>query len=101
MLPTPLQLMVSNDCQWVRTKLVEEGLVVNKKKAKQLFTHHDLTRVLVTLWTEVDLGYIHERHRVQFTFIFRMYCWTGARIGAFLKGSLDIRYVAFCLNPAK
>ncbi|KAL2440885.1 hypothetical protein ABEF95_008226 [Exophiala dermatitidis] len=48
---------------WVRKTLTAEGLVD-------------------------DLIYIHERYRLQFTFIFLVYCWTGARIGAFFKGAL-------------
>jgi hypothetical protein len=57
--------------------------MVNIKRPKHNFSVVDLTRVLVTLWTKDDLIFISERYRLQFTFIFRVYCWTGARLGAF------------------
>jgi hypothetical protein len=53
-----------------------------------LLTLRDLTRVLLTLWTRDDLIFIHERSRIQFTLIFRMNCWTGARLSAFFTGGL-------------
>jgi hypothetical protein len=62
--------------------------VVNKKRPKHNFSVSDLTRVLVTLWVKDDLIFIPERYRLQFTFIFRVYCWTGARLGAFFTGGL-------------
>ena len=36
-----------------------------------------------TLWTQDGLIFIPEGYRVQATFITHVYCWTGARIGAF------------------
>jgi len=74
--------------QWVRRTLTAEGLVVNKRREKHLFTLRDLTRILLAPWTRDDLIFIHERSRIQFTLIFRMYCWTGARLGAFFTGGL-------------
>jgi hypothetical protein len=74
--------------QWVRRTLTAEGLVVNKRREKHLFTLRDLNRLFLTLWTRDDLIFIHERSRIQFTLIFRMYCWTGARLGAFFTGGL-------------
>lgn len=68
--------------------LTAEGLVVNKRRPKHLFTLRDLTRLLLTLWTEDDLIFVHERYLLQFTLIFRIYCWTGARLAAFFTGSL-------------
>jgi hypothetical protein len=39
-------------------------------KPKHNFGKEDLTEVLLTLWTnKADLIFIHERNRVQFTFI--------------------------------
>jgi hypothetical protein len=74
----------------VRKTLTEEGVVVNKHRPKHNFTQRDLDRLLVTLWTKDDLKFIPERYRVQFTLIFRLYCWTGARVGAFFEGG--VRY---------
>ena len=66
--------------------------------AKHNFTPRDLTRILMTIWTKDDLIYIHERDRQQFTFIIRVYCWTGARLGAFFTGGLRYRDVTFVLQ---
>lgn len=65
-----------------------EGIVVNKHRPKHNFTVRDLTRILLALWTYDDLIFIHERHRVQATFLIHVYCWTGARIDAFFKDGL-------------
>lgn len=73
---------------WIRTTLVEEGVVANVSRPKHNFTVVDLNRILLCLWTEDDISWIPERYRVQFTFIFHVYCWTGARLGAFFKGGL-------------
>ena len=58
----------------------------------------DLTRVLLTLWTRDDLMFIPERYRVQTTFIVHVYCWTGARIGAFFTDGLRYK-VQFRHSP--
>ena len=67
----------------MRRTLVEEKIVVNKHIPKYNFERHDLFQALKTLWTKDDLRVIPERYRVQFTFILRVFCWTGARIGSF------------------
>lgn len=74
--------------QWVRRTLTLEGIVVNKHRPKHNFTDRDLKRVYLTLWSRDDLIYISERYRVQTTFIISVYCWTGARIGAFFTDGL-------------
>jgi hypothetical protein len=61
---------------------------VHKGKANHLFTQKDLDNIFVALWTSDDLVLVPERYRVQFTFIFLVYCWTGARIGAFFANGL-------------
>ncbi|KAH0543790.1 hypothetical protein FGG08_001972 [Glutinoglossum americanum] len=76
---------------WVRRTLTKEGVIVNKRRPKYLFGKEDLTEVLLTLWTKDDLIFIHERSRIQFTFIFHVYCWTGARLGAFFTGGLHYK----------
>jgi hypothetical protein len=78
----------ANIFQWVRRSLTLEGIVVKKHRPKHNFTARDLTRVLLTLWTRDDLIFIPERYRVQTTFIIHVYCWTGARIGAFFTDGL-------------
>lgn len=72
----------------MRRTLVFEGIVVNKHRPKHNFTVRDLTRVLLALWTYDDLIFIHERYRVQTTFLIHVYCWTGARISAFFTDGL-------------
>jgi len=74
--------------QWIRITLVKEGAVVNASKPKYNFGVDDLDRILITLWTTDDLSFLHERYRLQFTYIIREFCWTGARIGAFFTGGL-------------
>ena len=65
--------------------------MVKIRRDKNLLGLPDLVRLLRTLWTKNDLSFIHERYRIQFTFIFRMYCWTGARLSAFFTGP-GLRY---------
>lgn len=59
---------------------------MNMKRPKNNFGKEDLNELLLTLWTKDDLIFIHERNRIQFTFIFHVYCWTGARLSAFFTG---------------
>jgi hypothetical protein len=47
-----------------------------------------------------DLIFIPERYRIQFTFIFRFYCWTGARLSAFFTDGLRYRDVDIGLQRA-
>ncbi|KAN0069234.1 Protein of unknown function (DUF3435) domain containing protein [Elaphomyces granulatus] len=85
---------------WVRQTLTREGIVVNKHRPKHNFTDRDLSRVLLTLWTRDDLIFIPERYRVQTTFIIHVYCWTGARIGAFFTDGLRYKDVTLVLQRA-
>jgi uncharacterized protein DUF3435 len=71
---------------------------VNKRLPKHNFTSRDLSRILLVLWTQDDLIFIHERYRIQFTFIIRVYCWTGARLGAFFTGGLRYRDIDLVLQ---
>lgn len=82
----------------MRQVLTVEGLVVNKRLPKHNFTSRDLNRILLALWTRDDLVFIHERYRIQFTFIIRVYCWTGARLGAFFTGGLRYRDIDLVLQ---
>ncbi|KAK5080233.1 hypothetical protein LTR05_008746 [Lithohypha guttulata] len=73
---------------WQRRVLTAQGLLVNVRRPKHNFTVTDLSRIVVAAWTNDDLVFTPERYRIQFTFIIRVFCWTGARIGAFLTGGL-------------
>jgi hypothetical protein len=39
------------------------------------------------MWTEDDSVFIHKCVRVQMSFLFLAYCFTGARVGAFLHNA--------------
>lgn len=69
---------------WIRKTLIKEDIIKNKKHAKHMFTHCDLTNIIVSMWTDDDPVFIHERHRIQMTFAILIYCYSGARIGAFI-----------------
>ena len=71
-----------------------EGDIVNEMLPKYNFAKEDLDAILLTLWTCKDLRSISERDRVGFTFLLHVYCWTGARIGAFFNGK-GLRYMVW------
>ena len=70
--------------QWVRNTLPKQGFTTTKKREKFLFDVDDLVNVIVCAWTKDDSVFIHECMRVQMTFLILIYCFSGARIGAFL-----------------
>jgi hypothetical protein len=74
-----------NHLQWIRQTLTSEGIVIHKRNEKHLFTQKDLNNIFLVLWTNDDLVFIPERYPIQFTFIFLVYCWTGARISVFSR----------------
>ena len=82
----------------MRKVLTVEGLVINKRKPKHNFSERDLTRILISLWTQDDLIFIPERYRIQFTFIIKVYCWTGARLGALFTNGLRYRDIELVLQ---
>jgi len=63
-----------------------EGTVSAAEWPKYNFQMSDLDNVLVTLWAGPDIASTHERERVQFHFLLDVFCWSGARIGAFFRG---------------
>jgi len=69
--------------------LTSEGLVVNKKKPKHLFGRKELFQFTTTFWTVDDDHFTHPRNKVQIPFIIAVFCWTGARIGAFFPDKKD------------
>ena len=71
---------------------------MNKRLPKHNFTSRDLNRILLALWAQDDLIFIHERYRIQFTFIIRVYYWRGARLGAFFTGGLRYRDIDLVLQ---
>ncbi len=62
---------------------------MNKKKPKHLFGRKELVQFTVTFWTVDDDHFIHPRNKVQIPFIIAVFCWTGARIGAFFPDKKD------------
>lgn len=76
-------------CQWVRHTLTLEGLIVNQKKPKHLFGEQELVQFNKTFWIVDDDHFIHPRNKAQIPFIIAVFCWTGARIGAFLPDRKD------------
>lgn len=77
-------MLYSDDKKWIRKTLIKEDIIKNKKHTKHMFTHCDLTNIIVSMWTDDDPVFIHERHRIQMTFAILIYCYSGARIGAFI-----------------
>jgi hypothetical protein len=75
----------------VRNVLTKEGIVVIKHSDKHNLQCVDATRLLRVLWTKDDLIYIPERYRIQATWVFDLYCWTGARLSAFFTGGLHYK----------
>lgn len=69
--------------------MTKEGLVVNKKKPKHLFGRKELVQFTITFWTVDDDHFTHPRNKVQIPFIIAVFCWTGARIGAFFPDKKD------------
>lgn len=81
---------------WIRQTMIAEGLIVYARKEKYLFTLFDLTNTLGVFWgTLVTTSY---RYRIQFQFIFPVYNWTGARLGAFFNGSLLYKHVSLAVQ---
>lgn len=71
---------------------MKQGITTTKKRDKFLFDVDDLVHVILSAWTKYDNGFFHEGMRVQMTFLLLVYCFTGARVGAFLhngKGGVE------------
>ena len=64
-----------------------EGETVNKHKVKRLFGETEFIQFTTTFWTVDDAHFVHPRNRVQIAFAILVFCWTGARIGAFFPES--------------
>ncbi|THC92169.1 hypothetical protein EYZ11_008356 [Aspergillus tanneri] len=79
--------------RWIAKSLVKDEIIEDKKRAKHMFTHCDLTNILVSLWNDDDPVFIHPRYRVQLTFAILIYCYSGARIGTFIPDTskADVR----------
>lgn len=72
--------------------LLKQGYTTTKKRDKYLFNVDDLVNVLVSLWTEDDPIFIYEGMRLQISFLLLSYCFTGARVGAFLhNGKAEVK----------
>lgn len=82
-----LSYCVSSGCGRLKVKDV-----VNRKRPKHNLILHDLTWVILGIWTkDNNLIYIHEQYWVQFTLLLDLYCWTGARLSTFFTGGLQYR----------
>ncbi|MCJ1325512.1 hypothetical protein MMC10_002175 [Thelotrema lepadinum] len=80
-----------------RTSLVEQGDLIPIKKEKFNFTKREFTLLMRAFWTmDDDDVLMHPRNKVQIPFLIWLYCWTGARIGAFFpkekEGKKGLRY---------
>ena len=71
---------------------------MNTRKPKHNFTKKDQNQIVVTLWIKDDLMFIPERYRIQFTYIIRVFGWTGARLGAFFTDGLRYRDIELVLK---
>ncbi|KAI9770979.1 MAG: hypothetical protein M1840_002683 [Geoglossum simile] len=72
---------------WIRRTLTKEGIIEDKKRPKNLFSKRDLIELLISIWTLDDPMFIHERNRVQLTFTILIFCFSGARISAFIPNT--------------
>jgi hypothetical protein len=68
--PTMIKLIVSSG---YGEPSPQRGLVGKIRRPKHNFTSRDLTRLLLTLWTQDNPIFIHERYRLQFTFAFQVF----------------------------
>lgn len=69
--------------QWTRNTLTKEGLVVDKKRKKQIFSEMKLIQFNATLWTIDDAQFTHPRNKAQVPFAIVVFLWPEARIEAF------------------
>ena len=67
----------------MRRDLVQEGRLSSKKKDKYLFGEVELVNFSKAFWTVDNECFVHPRNKLQIPFLLLIYCWTGARIGAF------------------
>lgn len=72
-------------------------MVVNIKRPKHLFGEEEMIRFNTTFWAVDDAKFIHPRNKIQIPFLFSLFSWTGARIGAFFpdgkpEGNGGLRY---------
>jgi hypothetical protein len=79
-------------CQSVRNTLVKQGSSTTKKRNKYFFDVDDLANMPFTLWTEDGFIFIHDYMRDQMIFLMLAYCFTGARVGAYLgNGKTEVK----------
>ena len=95
--------MINISPQLTRTVLIEEGVVANKRKKKHLFGKTELIQFNTTFWTVDDTTFVHPRNKVQIPFIISVFCWTGARIGAFFpdSGNKDDGGLRYRVGPGR
>lgn len=59
------------------------------KKPKYNFGEHEWSEFYRTFWTNDDIQFTHPRNKVQIPFAIAIFCWTGARIGAFFPNKYN------------
>ena len=64
-------------------------MVSGKIKPKYLFGKKEFIQFTTTFWTTDDATFVHPRNKVQIPFIISVFCWTGARVGAFFPNADD------------
>ena len=58
-------------------------------KPKYLFGETELVNFNKTFWTVDESYFVHPRNKAQIPFLLAIYCWTGARVGAFFPNGKD------------
>jgi hypothetical protein len=74
-------LSADPDCEkWISKSLVEDDIIEDIRRAKLMFTHCDLSNIIVSIWKDDDPIFVHPRYRVQLTFAILIYCyWSSDR----------------------
>ena len=67
----------------------QRGFGREQKEAQTSLGKKELLQFTTTFWTVDDDYFTHPRNKVQIPFIIAVFCWTGARIGAFFPDKKD------------
>ncbi|OBT76035.1 hypothetical protein VF21_03576, partial [Pseudogymnoascus sp. 05NY08] len=79
--------LVNDVYAFISGSLQQQYNLSTKKWDKYLVTFKDLTRLMTHLWCSHDHEYLHERYRVQLSFILIVFASCGARAGAIVESS--------------
>ncbi len=72
--------------QCIKNEFLQEKLVTNQKKKKQLWGKDEYIQFQRTYWTCDYSVFGHPRNKVQIAWLISVFCWTGARKGALFAG---------------